>query len=451
MAASEDGGHNDRRRKTLLAIRQSPHRAALRHVFLAERKARLPPALATTRPVDVRRCVVVGGGTMGAGIAYALARSGRSVVIVETGPGAVERAAANTNRIIETAIERERLATPEAGAVRDRLRIQIGYADLEQADLAIETATETMPVKAAIFAALEAAMPPCAVLATNTSSLDIDAIAASLHAPERLVGLHFFSPAHIMTLVEIVGATRTSSVALATAFAVAAALKKVPIRVGICDGFIGNRILARGREVADMLLMDGATPWDIDEAMVDFGYAMGPYEAQDLSGLDICYAHRKRLAPTRDPARRYVPIADRMVAEGRLGKKVGVGWYRYPGGGGAVVDPILEDLIAEESYFAKVERRAFTHDAITRRLLAAMILEAADILAEGIAARESDVDLVSILGCGFPRWRGGLMHYARSIGFRVILADVEAFAKDDPIVWRPGPGLLGLAGKYTRQ
>jgi 3-hydroxyacyl-CoA dehydrogenase len=213
----------------------------------------------------------------------------------------------------------------------------------------------------------------------------------------------------------------------------------------VCDGFIGNRILARYREAADTVLMDGSTPWDVDEAMVEFGYPMGPYEAQDLSGLDIAYANRKRQAMTRDPNRRYIPISDRMVEEGRLGRKASVGWYRYPGGGGKVVDPLIEDLVREEAYFAKVTRRDYSHDEIRIRLVCAMINEAADILDEGIARTAADIDLVTIYGYGFPRWRGGLMYYADCIGAAALLKQIEAFAREDPVVWKVSPLLERLA------
>lgn len=240
-----------------------------------------------------------------------------------------------------------------------------------------------------------------------------------------------------MKLLEIVCGSASSDRALATGFALAKTLRKIPVMARVCDGFIGNRILSRYREASDTLLMDGTTPWEVDEAMVDFGYAMGPYETQDLSGLDIAHANRRRQDATRDPARRYIPISDRMVAEGRLGRKTAVGWYRYPGGAGMVVDPLIEDLIREEAYFAKVTRREFTADEIRRRLLLAMMNEAADILAEGIANNAADIDLVTVYGYGFPRWRGGLMHYADTLGPKAIVAALNALSSEDGLVWRP--------------
>ena len=200
---------------------------------------------------------------------------------------------------------------------------------------------------------------------------------------------------------------------------------------------IGQRILERYHGAADVLLMDGTTPWELDEAMVEFGFAMGPYEAQDISGLDIAYAHRKRLAPTRDPLRRYILISDRMVEEGRLGRKTGVGWYRYPGGQGPVIDPLIEDLIREEAYFAKVERGEYDASEIRRRLLLAMINEAAAILEESAALAASNIDLVLVSEYGFPRQHGGLMHYADQLGAAEILKQLNELCDEDPLMWRP--------------
>ena len=219
---------------------------------------------------------------------------------------------------------------------------------------------------------------------------------------------------------------------------------------GVCDGFIGNRILTKYRDAADHVMMDGSNPWEIDEAMVEFGYAMGPYEVQDLSGLDIAFANRRRKDDTRDPATRYVPIADRMVNEGRLGRKASVGWYRYPGGGGKVIDPLVEDLVREEAHFAGVDRREFDADEIRHRLLLAMINEAAEILNEGIAAKAADIDLVTIHGYGFPRWRGGLMHYADTLGAGAILDGLEALAKEDPLFWAPSAVVRDCAARGIR-
>jgi len=427
------------------AQRDPEQEEALQHVSFAEQQAKAPEPIASVEPLDVRNAIVVGGGNMGASIAYALDLAGICTTIVETDEEAVERARANIARLADGALKRGLLSEEQANECKARIGVVTGYGNLPAAELAIEAAFEDMAVKKEVFAALEKALPADAVLATNTSYLDVDEIAETVSDPSRVVGLHFFSPAHIMKLLEIVRGTKSGDKALATGFAVGKRLRKIPVLAGVCDGFIGNRILARYREAADTVLMDGSTPWDVDEAMVEFGYPMGPYEAQDLSGLDIAYANRKRQAATHDPNRRYIPISDRMVEEGRLGRKTSVGWYRYPGGGGKVVDPLIEDLVREEAYFAKVTRREYSHDEIRARLVCAMINEAADILHEGIATRAADIDLVTIYGYGFPRWRGGLMYYADSIGAAEVLGQIEGFAKEDPVVWKASPLLRELA------
>ncbi len=432
-------------REAFLTLRASDQARALRHIFFAERQARAPDGL-TAAPVPLARVAVVGGGTMGAGIAYAFLSAGLVVTILEADDGGVDRARANVDRIVADSRKRGLLSDDRAARLAAALTIGTDYGLAAQADLAIEAAFESMEVKTAVLRALEAAVPPGAVLATNTSYLDLDAIAATLRDPSRLVGLHFFAPAHVMRLLEIVRGAQTSDVALATAFDVARRLRKVPVLSGVCDGFIGNRILARYREAADTLLMDGASPWDIDRAMVEFGYAMGPYEAQDLSGHDIAFANRRRQDATRDPRRRYIPIADRMVAEGRLGRKAGRGWYLYDEGTKAP-DPSVDALIADEARKAGVTRTAFTDDEIRHRLILAMVNEAADILHEGIAQSAADIDLVTVFGYGFPRWRGGLMHHADTLGPAAVLAGLDALAAEDGLAWRPSPLIRDLAAR----
>ena len=436
-------------RAVFLELRQSDQARALRHVFFAERAARVPGWL-NADPAPLGHVAVVGGGTMGAGIAYALLNAGLKVTLLETDADAVARARANVEKIVEASLGRGLIDAAGAQARRAGFAASADYAKAAGADLAIEAAFESMEVKQQVFTRLQSVLRPGAVLASNTSYLDLDRIAEVLDDPARLVGLHFFAPAHIMKLLEIVRGAASSDRALATGFALAKALRKIPVLAGVCDGFIGNRILARYRDEADALLMEGTTPGEIDEAMVEFGYAMGPYEAQDLSGLDIAHANRRRKDATRDPARRYIPIVDRMVAEGRLGRRAAVGWYRYPGGGGKVVDPLIEDLIREEAYFAKVPRREFTADEIRHRLLLAMINEAAEILAEGIAESTADIDLVTVHGYGFPRWRGGLMQYADTLGVKAVRAGIEDLAKAAPLEWRPSRVIEDCAEKGLR-
>jgi 3-hydroxyacyl-CoA dehydrogenase len=426
-------------RATFLELKQGDQSRALRHMFFSERAAKPPKDL--PQAPELTEIAVVGGGTMGAGIAYACLSLGLRVTLLESDEDGVERATLNIGKLIEDGISRGRLSEDGAQALRDRLTATKDYTKAAHAPLAIEAAFEDMDVKKAIFAQLDAALSPDAVLATNTSYLDVDQIAASTRDPSRVLGLHFFAPAHIMRLLEIVKGAQTSPKALATGYALGKLLKKVPVLAGVCDGFIGNRIYARYREAADTVFMDGSTPWEVDEAMVDFGYAMGPYEVADLSGLDIGFAARRRQDATRDPNRRYIPIADRMVELGKLGRKVGAGWYRYPGGGGKVEDPIVADLALEEAHFAGIERTEYDAPEIVERLTLAMINEAADVLAEGIAQSAADIDLVTVFGYGFPRWRGGLMHYADTLGVPHIVERITALQAEDPVAWKLSPVL----------
>lgn len=432
-------------RAMFLELRTSTQAKALRHIFFAERSAKAPAFLKGAGTIEVNTVAVVGGGTMGAGIAYACLNAGYGVVLIETDAQGVERAQANVEKIIGASQERGMITEAGAQERRGRFLATMNYQDAAHCELAIEAAFESMDVKKQVFRALEKALRPEAVLATNTSYLDVDEIAKVLQDPARLVGLHFFSPAHIMKLLEIVRGAVTSDAALAAGYALGKRLRKLPVLSGVCDGFIGNRILARYREAADTVMMDGSNPWDVDEAMESFGYAMGPYAQQDLAGLDIAYANRRRQDEERDPNRRYIPIADRMVNEGRLGKKTSVGWYRYPGGAGKVVDPLVEDLVREEAHFAKVTRVSYREDEIRERLLLAMVNEAAQLLDEGIAASAADIDLVTVAGYGFPRWRGGLLHYADTLGPKAILARLEALCEEDALVWAPAPLIKRLA------
>lgn len=436
-------------RETFLNLRKGPQSRALRHMFFGERAAKRPPEI-TAEPQSIEKIAVVGGGTMGAGIAYAILNAGLSVSLIETDAEGVTRARANVEKIIAASLKRGLIDEIRATDLRARLTLTSDFGDAAQATLAIEAAFESMEVKHQVMGALEAHLPATAILATNTSYLDVNEIAAPLRDPSRVIGLHFFAPAHIMKLLEVVRADATSYSALATGFALAKALRKVPVIAGVCDGFIGNRILARYREAADTVFLEGAAPWEVDEAMVAFGYAMGPYEAQDLSGLDIAHANRRRQDATRDPNRRYIMIADRMIELGKLGRKTGAGWYRYPGGGGKVEDPIVADLGIEEAHLAGVTQRDWTPAEIEERLVLAMINEAADILHEGIAANALDIDLVTVLGYGFPRWRGGLMHYADTLGAAQIVARLEVFAQEDPVAWAISPALRHCAKAGTK-
>ena len=412
-------------RETFLDLRASDQAAALRHVFFAERAATRPADLKGVEPRSITKAGVIGGGTMGAGIAAALRDAGIGVVLVERDEAVLAASLERLRGIFDGAATRGRLTEAEA---RDRMAGVEGatdYAALAEADLVVEAVFEDLDVKREVFARLARACRPDAILATNTSYLDPRLVAEGLPQPERFLGLHFFSPANIMKLLEIVPTPATAPEVLATAFALAARLRKVPVRAGICDGFIGNRILKATRTQAERLVLAGVEPVDLDAAMRRFGLAMGPFEVQDLAGLDIAASQRKAARARGETP--FAPIADRLVAAGRIGRKAGRGWYDYQGGvarGEAAAETM--QIVAEE------RARAGSAEAIpgdpAEVMLAAMVSEGAAILAEGIAASPADIDLVKIHGYGFPRWRGGPMHWAERRGLDSLVATLDTLA-----------------------
>jgi 3-hydroxyacyl-CoA dehydrogenase len=431
-------------RACFLELRTSIECAALRHVFFAERAARPPASVRAADPQPLDRTVVVGGGTMGAGIAYALMQAGSAVTLVERDDEAATAARGRVSGLLDAAVSRGLTSADKAAAQLASMRFQAGYDGLQDAGLAIEAAFEDMAVKKAVLNALDSAMPD-AVLATNTSYLDIDDMAGWLADPSRLVGLHFFSPAHIMKLLEIVRAKVSSDAALATGFALAKRLGKLPVMVGVCDGFVGNRMLQRVREAAEHLLLDGAEFTQIDRVMTNFGYAMGLYMTQDLSGLDIAWANRKRQADTRDPDRRYSRVQDDMCAAGRFGRKSGAGWYIYEDVAKPVPNPAVAALVEAEADRHGIIRQPMDDDAVLNTLLLALINEAAGLLGEGIAGRAADVDLVLVHGYGFPRFRGGPLFHADQIGIAAIHEQLKELEARDPVVWKVAPLIEKLA------
>jgi 3-hydroxyacyl-CoA dehydrogenase len=308
----------------------------------------------------------------------------------------------------------------------------------------IEAAFEDMEVKQAIFRALDKATKPQAILASNTSYLDVGAIAGSTSRPHKVIGLHFFSPAHIMKLMEVVVPRAAAAETVATGFALARKLGKIAVRAGVCDGFIGNRILSSYRKQAEYMMEDGASPAEIDAAFHKIGMPMGVFEMQDMAGLDIVWANRKALAPRRDPQERYVRVVDKICESGRFGRKTGSGYYDY-----AMKPPVPDArtlaIIAEERQRKGVTPRSFTVDEIMDRILLAMIHEGARILEEGIALRPGDIDVVLVNGYGFPRWRGGPMFIADEIGLPEIVRRIEAYARDDDYFWKASALLKRLA------
>jgi len=432
-------------RQLFLQCIASPQRAGLIHAFFAEREVLKAPETKAAKPRALDAAGIIGGGTMGAGIAVAMLDAGMPVTMIERDDAQLARGRANVEKVYDGLVKKGRM-TPEAkAAVMARFSGSTSYDALAQADIVVEAVFEDMAVKKAVFAELDRVCKPGAVLATNTSYLDIDEIAASISRPGDVVGLHFFSPANIMKLLEIVVPAQVSADVVATGFELAKKLKKVPVRAGVCDGFIGNRILAVYRQAADHMMEDGASPYEIDAAVRNFGYPMGPFQVSDLAGGDIGWATRKRKAATRDPKARYVQVADRICERGWFGQKTQRGYYLYPEGARTgQPDPEVLAIIDAERQRAGITPRSFTEEEIMRRYMAAMINEGANVVHQRIALRPLDVDVTFLYGYGFPRFRGGPMKYADMVGLPKVLADIQEFAKQDPVFWKPSPLLVEL-------
>ncbi|BAH50860.1 3-hydroxyacyl-CoA dehydrogenase NAD-binding domain-containing protein [Rhodococcus opacus] len=432
----------DAERAAFLELVGGDQSAALRHAFFAERTARKIPGLdpdTTVRPV--REVAVVGAGTMGGGIAMNFLNAGIPVIVLETSQEPLARGLATIRRNYQAQVDKGKL-TPEAMEQRmGLLRPTVDYADLADCDLAIEAVFEDMDVKRAVFTELDEVMKPGAILASNTSTLDVDTIAAFTRRPADVVGMHFFSPANVMTLLEIVRADKTADDVLATVSAVGQRIGKVTVVSGVCDGFIGNRMLARYRGAANALLEAGASPERIDSAIEDFGYAMGPYRVGDLAGGDIGWAIRKRRY-AENPDLPRDEISDRLCEMGRFGQKTGAGWYDYePGRRDAIPSPVVAELLESYHREKRTRRQDFTPEEIVQRLVFALVDEGARILDEGIALRASDIDVVYLAGYGFPRHRGGPMFYAGTVG----LATVEQALRTFDAGAEPAPLLTRLA------
>lgn len=428
-------------RRAYLDLMASDQSRALRHLFLAERAVRKTPGLdlAKARPLD--SIGIVGSGAMGAGIAATLLEHGFQVVLVETGESALQAGRERIAGLMARAIRSGRIAESQRAEIASRIRFSTDFPLLSQTSFVIEAIFEDMALKADLFARLESLLPAATTIATNTSYLDIEAMADGLTRPERFVGLHFFSPAQVMRLVEVVRPRRTSDETVATACDLVRRLDKIAVICGVCDGFIGNRILSKFRAQCEFMLEEGAVPAEIDRALEAFGLAMGPFAAQDLAGLDIAWTRRKRQAETRAPGERDVPLLDKLCELGRFGQKSGRGWYLYRNGQ-REPDPEVEAMIRARAAAIGRRRPPPSADTIQTRVLAAMVNEGAKILSEGIAGRPLEIDLVLVHGYGFPVWRGGPMQDADARGLRSILAAAEANAARDGAGFEVAP-LLG--------
>jgi 3-hydroxyacyl-CoA dehydrogenase len=436
-------------RAQFLQLMHGPESKALRHAFFAERAARRVAGVhANTEVRAITRVGVVGAGTMGTGIAMACLAAELPVILVERDEAALTRGLSTVRNALDPLVQRGKLSAATAKTRLDRLRGETDVQTLADVDLVIEAVFEDMTVKRSVFAELDAVVRPGAILATNTSTLDIDQIASATSRPADVVGLHFFSPAQVMKLLEVVRGTATAPDVLATAMAFARTLRKTAVIARNSDGFIGNRMFQQYTRQATFLLDAGCTPQQVDGAMERFGMAMGPFRVLDLAGNDIGWAVRKRRA-VEHPDLVYSQAGDRLCEAGRFGQKVGAGWYDYlPGRRDPQPSATVQGLLA--SHRAAIARapQSFTNDEIVERLVLALVNEGAALLDEGIAARASDIDVVYLLGYGFPSWRGGPMHYAEQIGLASIVRALRRLAAGpgpDPQSWLPSPLLARLA------
>lgn len=426
----------------------SPESRALRHVFAAERAAsRIPDLPGGTPRRTIARVGVIGAGTMGSGITMSFLNVGIPVVLLETSKEALDRGLGVIRRNYEATAKKGRLTAEQVEQRMALIAPTLDYAGFADVDLALEAVFENMEVKEQVFGALDAVCKPGAILASNTSYLNIDRIAGFTQRPADVLGLHFFSPANVMRLLEVVRGARTAPDVLATAMALGKRINKIAVVSGVCDGFIGNRMLARYGAATNALIVAGAAPQQVDGALERFGFAMGPFRVGDLAGLDIGWATRKRKAAEAGVP--YEPIvADRFCELGRFGQKTNAGWYRYePGGRDPQPDPVVEQLIADYRAAKGVTARPISDEEVVERCVYALVNEGARILAEGIAVRASDVDLVYLNGYGFPHLRGGPMRYADEVGLANVVRTLRRFAAEpgaDPS-WQPAPLLVELA------
>jgi 3-hydroxyacyl-CoA dehydrogenase len=436
-------------RSRFIHLTQTGESKALRHAFFAERAASKVPDVPADTPVrEIKSAAMVGAGTMGGGIAMNFANAGIPVTILETKQEALDKGLATIRKNYENTVKKGKL-TPEKAEQRIALvKGTLAYEEIAQADIVIEAVFEDLAVKETVFRQLDAVMKPGAILASNTSTLDLDKIAAFTGRPQDVIGLHFFSPANVMKLLEIVRGAATGKDVLATALALSKKLKKTGVVSGVCDGFIGNRMVEQYIRQAGFLLDEGALPQQVDQAIERFGFAMGPFRMGDLAGNDIGWYIRKRRY-VEMPEVAYSKTADLLCEEGRFGQKTGAGWYDYEAGSrSAQPSPSVNAMIVQHSKDLGIARREIADQEIVERLVYALVNEGAKILEEGIALRASDIDMVYLSGYGFPLFRGGPMFYADTVGLPTVLAAIEGYARGyHGEAWAPAGLLQKLAAE----
>ena len=438
-------------RELFLGLMVTPECKALRHAFMAERAtSKIPDVPADTPIRDVKKLAVIGAGTMGGGIAMNFLNAGLPVVMLEMKQEALDKGVGIIKKNYEAQVKKGKLKQDKLDARMALLSTTLNYADLKDADMVIEAVFEDMAVKEKVFKTLDEVMKPGAILASNTSTLDVDQIAAFTKRPQDVIGTHFFSPANVMKLLEVIRGKATAKDVLATVMALGKKIKKTCVVSGVCDGFIGNRMIEQYSRQAGFLLEEGCTPAQVDKAMEKFGMAMGPFRMGDLAGNDVGWFIRKRRYLEK-PNMRYSKTADLLCELGRFGQKTSAGWYDYvPGKRDAIPSKIVTDMIEKHRAELGITPRKISDDEIVHRLVYALVNEGAKIVEEGIAMRASDIDMVYLTGYGFPLHRGGPMNYADTVGLFNVVGAMKRFAAnplDDAGFWTPAPLLAKLAAE----
>jgi 3-hydroxyacyl-CoA dehydrogenase len=436
-------------RDCFVELVQTPESRALRHAFFGERAAsKIPDVPSSTPTRELQQLAVIGAGTMGGGITMNFLNAGLPVTLLETKPEALDRGIATIRKNYEAQVKKGKLTAEKLEARMALIRPTLSYDDLKDADLIIEAVFEELGVKEQVFKRLDEVAKPGAILASNTSTLDVDKIAAFTKRPQDVVGLHFFSPANVMKLLEVVRGKETAKDVLATVMQAAKKIRKTAVVSGVCDGFIGNRMIEQYIRQALYMLEEGALPAQVDRAIEKFGFAMGPFRMSDLAGNDIGWAIRKRRY-LEHPDMKYSKIADRLCEIGRFGQKTGAGWYDYKAGErNALPSKLVDEMVVAYSKEAGIERRKLGDEEIVERLVFALVNEGAKILEEGIASKASDVDMVYLTGYGFPLWRGGPMLYADTVGLYNVERAMRRYAQQrNGEAWEIAPSIVELAAK----
>ena len=438
-------------RELFTALMFTPESKALRHAFMAERAtSKIPDVPADTPTRDIKKVAVIGAGTMGGGIAMNFLNAGIPVVMIEMKQEALDKGTGIMRKNYEAQVKKGKLKQDKLDSRMALLSTTLKYDDLKDADLVIEAVFEDMGVKEQVFKTLDEVMKPGAILASNTSTLDVNKIAAFTKRPQDVIGMHFFSPANVMKLLEVIRGEKTAKDVLATVMALGKKIKKTTVVSGVCDGFIGNRMIEQYSRQAGFLLEEGATPAQVDKAMEKFGMAMGPFRMGDLAGNDVGWYIRKRRYLEK-PNLRYSKTADLLCEMGRFGQKTGAGWYDYvPGKRDAIPSQMVVDMIEKHRTALGITPRKISDDEIVHRLVYALVNEGAKIVDEGIAQRASDIDMVYLTGYGFPMHRGGPMNYADTVGLFNVTQAMKRFAAnphDDAAFWKPAPLLAKLAAE----